>query len=295
MPIWKQYFRPSDLYDVYDIALKAPRPLRFIAGGTDLLLDLRQGRLSGIESLIDLSCVSQLNAIEERGDEIFIGACVPLNIITASPMIKFHATALYDACMLIAGSQVRNVATLGGNVAHALPAADGAIALLSHAATVNIAFGNKIKRVEIASVFVSPGKTILDPQSDIIIGFNIKKRETFEGSAFGRIMRPQGVALPILNGAVWLRRKSQHVSETRVVIGPSGPTPIRAKSVELILTGHYPDDSIIYKAVKNYLSLTTFRTSPYRASSEYREILLEPFLKELVYRAYSRAELIVSS
>ena len=100
-----------------------------IAGGTDLLLDLKQGRHAPVHTLIDLTFVREMTALELRGDELYIGAAVPVNRVALDPVVGAHAQALVEACNLIAGPQVRNTATLGGNVAHALPAADGTIAL----------------------------------------------------------------------------------------------------------------------------------------------------------------------
>jgi xanthine dehydrogenase FAD-binding subunit len=260
-----------------------------MAGGTDLLLDLRQGRIPPVESLINLSQVRELTGIEEMQNDIFIGAAVPFSEIASSPLIKFHAPALFDACSLIAGPQVRNVATLGGNIVHGLPAADGTIALLSHAATADIASATDVKKVDLATIFVSPGKTNLDQQEDILIGFNIRKRREGEGSAYDRIMRPQGVALPILNGAVWVRLQEKVITDIRISIGPSGPIPTRARQIENRFLGIIPDESAIHLASKEFMQTIKFRTSAYRASSTYREELVEPLLLNLINHSYKRA------
>ena len=110
-----------------------------IAGGTDLLLDLKQGRHAPVHTLIDLTFVPEMTVLELRGDELYIGAAVPVNRVALDPLTGTHAQALVEACDLIAGPQVRNVATLGGNVAHALPAADGTIALTALDAQAEVA------------------------------------------------------------------------------------------------------------------------------------------------------------
>ena len=139
MNLWQNYIRPKNLTEAMDAFATAPRPLLPIAGGTDLLLDLGQGRHSPVQTLVDVTSIAEMTLLEQRGDELFIGAAVPVNRIATSPIVVHHAQALTEACDLIAGPQVRNVATLGGNVAHALPAADGTIALLALNAQVEIA------------------------------------------------------------------------------------------------------------------------------------------------------------
>jgi xanthine dehydrogenase FAD-binding subunit len=81
--------------------------------------------------LVDISKIPELTRLEKRGSRLFIGAAVPLDRIIKNDLMIEHAHAVVEACRLIGGPQVRNVATLGGNVAHALPGADGTIALLS--------------------------------------------------------------------------------------------------------------------------------------------------------------------
>jgi len=130
MNLWQNYLRPRTLAEAMDTFSSAPRPLVPIAGGTDLLIDLAQGRHSPVHTLVDVTEIEELLALEIRADTLFVGASVPVNRIVLDPLAVAHAQALVEACELIAGPQVRNVATLGGNVAHALPAADGTIALL---------------------------------------------------------------------------------------------------------------------------------------------------------------------
>jgi CO/xanthine dehydrogenase FAD-binding subunit len=139
MNLWQNYIRPKNLSEAMDALANAPRPLLPIAGGTDLLLDLGQGRHSPVQTLVDVTSIAEMTRLEIIGEELFIGAAVPVNRIVLDPLAARHARALTEACDLIAGPQVRNVATLGGNVAHALPAADGTIALLALDAQAQIA------------------------------------------------------------------------------------------------------------------------------------------------------------
>ena len=131
MPLWKNYHLAQSVNDALQALSGAPHAASLIAGGTDLLLDLQQGRHAAVDTLVDITSVPELNCLEIRESYLFIGAAVPLNRIVANQFVLQHAQALVEACNLIGGLQVRNSATLGGNVAHALPAADGTIALMA--------------------------------------------------------------------------------------------------------------------------------------------------------------------
>src|SRR5574339_758727 len=158
MNLWQEYLRPTNLSQALQAFAEAPSPILPIAGGTDLLLDLEQGRHAPVHTLLDVTSIVEMNALEVRGDELFIGAAVPVNRIVLDPLVVAHARALTEACNLIAGPPVRNVATLGGNVAHALPAADGTIALLALNAVAEVASVSGVRRVPFTSLFLGPGK-----------------------------------------------------------------------------------------------------------------------------------------
>jgi len=207
MNLWQNYIRPKNLTEAMDAFATAPRPLLPIAGGTDLLLDLEQGRHSPVQTLVDVTSIEELTLLEQRGDELFIGASVPVNRVATSLIVAHHAQALTEACDLIAGPQVRNVATLGGNVAHALPAADGTIALLALNAIAEKASATGTRKVPFKELFLGPGKSSIKHGEELIVGFYLPLSKPHQASCFKRIMRPQGVALPILNCAIWLERE----------------------------------------------------------------------------------------
>src|SRR5512134_717520 len=171
MNLWQNYIRPKNLSEAMNAFATAPRPIMPIAGGTDLLLDLEQGRHSPVQTLVDVTSVAEMTALEVRGDELYIGASVPVNRVATTPEVVHHAQALVEACDLIAGPQVRNVATLGGNVAHALPAADGTIALLALDAEAEIASTAGIRRVPLSTLFLGPGNSSLKHAEELLVGF----------------------------------------------------------------------------------------------------------------------------
>ncbi|HXQ39319.1 MAG TPA: FAD binding domain-containing protein [Anaerolineales bacterium] len=304
MNLWQNYLRPKTLAEAMDALSSAPKPLAPIAGGTDLLIDLEQGRHSPVHTLVDITEIEELLALEIRDDMLFIGAGVPVNRIVLDTLVGAHAQALVEACELIGGPQVRNVATLGGNVAHALPAADGTIALLALDAEAEIARlidpavvpgGLNSQRIPVADLFHGPGKSSLKHGEELIVGFYIPIQKTLRdsqsrrvSSCFKRIMRPQGVALPIINVAIWLERREDSIKDIRIAVGPGAATPWRARDAEQVLVGRSMNDETVEAALETLLAHIGFRTSPRRASADYRRHLIATLFKDTLKSAWSR-------
>ncbi len=299
MNLWQQYLRPQTIPDAIQALITAPGPARPIAGGTDLLLDLQQGRQPAVHTLVDLTDIPELSLIEERRDELFIGAAAPLHKIVSHPLVRHHALALVEASDLVGGPQVRNVATLGGNVAHALPAADGTIALHALGAELEIAGRTGLRRMNFEEFFLGPGKSALKQGEEILVGFGIPlHREGRQASCFKRIMRPQGVALPIINVAIWLVRQDERIGDIRIAVGPGGPTPWRAKEAEQVLRGEsisisagggsFANLGSIHGAMQALLDHVKFRSSLRRASSEYRRHIVEDLFVGTLSTAWGR-------
>ncbi len=232
--------------------------------------------------------IPELLRVESQGNHLFIGAAAPVSAIAGNALVNTHARGLVDACDLIAGPQVRNVATIGGNVAHALPAADGTIALLALDTQIVIENTGGTRQIPLADFFLSPGKSILQ-EEELLIGFKIPLRRDGQASSFRRIMRPQGVALPIMNCSVWLERQSDLIASIRIAVGPGGPIPFRARKTEDVLGGKTFSDDLILKAGETLLQEASFRTSARRASREYRRHISLGLFRDTFITAWERA------
>jgi xanthine dehydrogenase FAD-binding subunit len=300
MNLWQEYKRPASVMEAIQALTSASGPAMPIAGGTDLLLDLKQGRHAPVHTLIDLTFVPQMTALELRGDELYIGAAVPVNRVALDSLVGAHARALVEACDLIAGPQVRNTATLGGNVAHALPAADGTIALTALDAQAEVAshapaalpgdHSVVIRRMPFTSLFLGPGKSALNKSAELIVGFYIPQTKKGQASCFKRIMRPQGVALPILNCAVWLEREKDIVKDVHIAVGPGGATPFRATDAENILRGQPFNEEFFARTLDSLLGQAKFRNSARRASADYRKHIVGGLFRDTLDTAWKRAE-----
>jgi carbon-monoxide dehydrogenase medium subunit len=289
MNLWQDYKRPASVAEAIQALISAPPSSMPIAGGTDLMLDLKQGRHAPVHTLIDLTFVDEMKRLELRGSELFIGAAVAVNRVATDPLVGTHAQALVEAANLIAGPQVRNTATIGGNVAHALPAADGTIALTALDAQAEVASPVGTRRMPFTALFAGPGKSTIDKSKEIIVGFHLPQAKKGQASCFKRIMRPQGVALPILNCSVWLEREKDVVTDIHIAVGPGGSTPFRATEAEAFLRGKPLTEENFSGALETLLAQAKFRTSARRASADYRRHIVGGLFKNVLETAWGRA------
>lgn len=297
MALWQKYHRPSTVEEALSFLDRHAGKARVIAGGTDLLLEMQQGRTAAVEAMVDVTSIPDLCQLRRNGQTIEIGAAVTHSDIVRSEVITREATCLIESCGVIGGPQVRNVATLGGNVAHALPAADGTTALVALDAEVEVATPGERQWRPLLSLFQGPGISTVDRCRELITRFRFAAGEPGTASAFKRIMRPQGVALPILACAVWVRIGDEQaqrseleaiLEDVRICIGPVRPVPVRARQAEEALRGRPLQDGLA-DCVQAAQAEFTPRTSKYRATSEYRLEMIEILLRRALPLAARRA------
>ena len=292
MSLWQQYLRPQSLADALSVLRDSGEAVAVVAGGTDLLLDLDQGRHGPVETLIDVTAVREMLEIQQQDQFILVGAAVPLRDVINDDIVRSQFSALVEACELIGGPQVRNVATLGGNVAHALPAGDGTIALLALGGEAEIVSANGPRWISLDELFVSPGEPSFDRAKELIVRFRVPVLRERESSAFRRVMRPQGVAIAILNMGARLKvDEAGIIQEAHLAIGPFGPIPFRAKATEQAIIGSVLDEASRSKALEALSDEVSLRTSAHRATKEYRGHLLDSLLHQTLEAAAPRMEL----
>lgn len=291
--LWNQYHTPKSTDEALALLAQYAGQAQVIAGGTDLLVDKRaEGGYHPYEALIDITHIPELRKIEEDGDFITIGAGVTHTQIVKSALIARYATCLVESCGVVGGPQVRNVGTLGGNVAHALPAGDGTTSLVALDAEADVIYMGERRRVPILEMYLGPGKSLLNPCCDLLLSFRFRRAADREATAFKRIMRPQGVALPILGCGVWIRLDETRATfeAARIAIAPIGPTPGRADEVEQALVGQSATAETVERMAELAQATLHPRTSKYRATADYRREMIGVLVRRTLTLAIHRAQ-----
>ena len=287
---WNHYHMPHTVEEAIRWLNHYDGHARVIGGGTDLLLEIQQGQSPAMEAMVDTSRIAGLDRISREHEHIVIGCAVThTQIVRNADIIRF-GTCLVESCGVIGGPQVRNVATLAGNVAHAMPAGDGSIGLLALGAEIEVAEAGGSRWMPLQDAFLGPGKSAIDHHRALLTRLRFRSTATGEGSAFTRVMRPQGVALPMISMAARLQLDDNNtITAVRISLGPAGPVPYLAESAMELLKGGPADTPQFDAAAEAVLASVSLRTSKYRATREYREAMIRTHLPLILARAAERA------
>jgi len=272
------YYRPRSLEEALEILVQRPGEVRPIAGGTDILVQAKDG-LVDRGALFDLGLVPELRGIEEHPEHIRIGAAVTHTEIVESALVERWCPALPMACSWVGGPQIRNRGTLGGNLAHGSPAGDAIPPLYAADATVEVVSISDRRDVPIADFYLGPRKTIL-AKDELILGVKVPKRPGVRG-AFLRLGQRQAQAISKVSIALGMTFKDGRPDWVRVALGAVAPTVIRASLTEKALMGGG------YDALRQAIEAVRGEVKPIddvRSTREYRQAMAAVLLERAVRR-----------
>lgn len=252
---------------------------RVIAGGTDLVLDLRKGSKS-CQALVDISEIPDCKGIGLEGNWLRIGACCTFAELESDPAVLLHARALACASSCVGSPQIRNVATVGGNVVNAMPAADAAVALVALGAEAEIVGAGGRRRVPVEDCYEGIGKSAVNAAEELICAFYIPVSREGNKNAYRRFALRESLALPVAAAAVSLTLRDNCVEESRVVLAPAGKSPWRAAAAEEFLRGKPMSAELAEKAAGLAAEAAPFRDSPVRCSAAYKRMLAQTLLRD---------------
>lgn len=286
---WNNYYVPGTIGEALEILQRYDGRARVVGGGTDLLVEARRGLRRPFEAIVDASRIGGLGSIVEDGEYIVIGCGVTHTTIVNDERIIRSGTCLSESCGVIGGPQVRNTGTLAGNVAHALPAGDGTIGLLALGGEVEIASVAGTRWVPAKDTFEGPGRSVIDRYREILTRIRFNPTGADEGSAHHRVMRPQGLCLPIISMAARLQVNDGRIVAAGISMGPVGPMPWFAEPAAEVLVGKPASPAQFEKAADVALQHVSLRTSKYRATEQYRETMIRTYLPIILSTAAERA------
>jgi CO/xanthine dehydrogenase FAD-binding subunit len=288
--MWQTYETPSSVEEALAILARYDGQAQIIAGGTDLVIELQEGRHS-VECLMDVTRIPGLDGIEEQDGWISIGANVTFRQIKESTLLQQRARVLAEAAGTVGALQIQTVATLAGNVVSALPAADGAVALVALDAEAEIADESGRDWLPVHELFLGPGKSAVDPTRQMVTALRFPATGARHGSAWERIGRRRALVLPILNCgvSVELDASGQGIEWARIGLGPVSPVPFRAKETEAFLAGQPAAEETFARAGEIAAGEAKPRTSLLRASKEYRVEVLKVLVRNGLTRAVEQA------
>ncbi len=279
--MWNQYLIPNELSEALELLVHYSDRARVIAGGTDLVLDFSSGKYPSVDTLVDISSIRDLKDISVENGEIHIGSAVTLSEILHSNLLKTHARVLVNAVQQIAGPQVRNIATIGGNVVNASPAADAVPALLVLDASVTTASSNGAQRQIPLDKFLLGNRKVDLNVIEIVSGFQFPIPDEAAYHYFRKVQPRRSMAIAMLNLAIVLQMENERITNIRIAMGAVAPTAVRLRTVENDLRNMTIDkaaDIGLYAGVKRDI----MPISDFRASNMYRLSVAQNLLREVI-------------
>jgi len=262
------------------VLLKENPNLKLIAGGTDVLIKMHGGQLEDVE-LLSLRKIKSLEGIHVQEDgTIVIGAMTTFSLLFNNPIIRVAIPILTEAAISLGGPQIRNIATVGGNVCNGATSADSASSLFALNARLKLQDNNGERMVTIREFYLGPGKVALNP-GEILTEILIAPEDYkgFSGHYIKFAMR-EAMDIATLGTAVLCKVQRGNFEEIRIGLGVAGPTPLRCLEAEEYAKGKKISTATLAEIGKLAVNSAKARTS-WRASKEYREHLVE----ELTQRA----------
>ncbi len=280
--------KPASLDQALDLFCQADGEAVYLAGGTDLLVRYRHGKISP-KAVISLRSIPALGGIREEEGRVLIGAGTTLRELEKSPLIASRFPVLLDALSHMASIQIRNTATMAGNIANAAPSADTAPPLLALGASVRLAGPTGAREVKLNNFFLGPSRTVMEP-GEILTGFILPLPSRPAGGGYAKVSRRKAMDLALLGVAVQIGFEEDRATckEARIALGVAGPTPRRAPEAEEALQGRVVEAKNLKDACNLAASESACRTS-LRGEAWYRREMIRVQVKRMALLARERA------
>ena len=277
-----EYRAPESLEEVWAALDEAGDDARLIAGGTALLLLMKQ-RLVRPALLVSLKRLGGLSEIRNEDGALRIGATATHRQVETNQHVRQHFPALAETLRRVATPRVRNQGTLGGNLAHADPNQDPPATLIALDASVRVRSSGGERGVRVDEFFTDYYETALQP-GEVLTDILLPLPAAGSGSAFLKFLPRTADDYATVAAAASLRLDNGVCRDVRLALGSAGPTPIRARAAEAILEGQAPNDSTL-RAAAAAVKDEVDPLSDIRGSAEYKREMSEVF----AYRALRQA------
>lgn len=278
-----EYVAPRSLEEAYRVLAQADaRRVRPLAGGTDLVDQLRTGRKQA-DLVMDLKRIPPLMRLEwdpQRG--LTLGAAVPCAEVAEHPEVAARYPALAEACALVGSVQIQNRASVGGNLCNAAPSADTAPALLVHEARAVLGGPRGTREVPLEEFFTGPGQTVLAPD-EILVELHLPPPPPRTASRYLRFIPREEMDIAVAGVASLVQVEEGRIVRARIALCAVAPTPVRAREAEAVLEGQIPSPDLLRRAGDEAVRATR-PISDVRGSAEYRRELVRVLTRRTLTR-----------
>jgi len=283
-----EFHQTTTLSEASDLLKRFGDRARLLAGGTDLLVDLKAGRIT-TDHVISISRVAELKGITHKDGALRIGALTTITDLGRSKLVRERFAPIMDATRSMAVQQIRNLATVGGNLASAVPCADLPPILTALGASVEVWSSGGMRMLSLRDFFVGPRKTALRA-GEVLSTVVVPPMPKAFGAAYARFGLREGNAIAVAAVAAGLRMAPDGtIEDARVVLGAVAPIPKPADSASALLVGATPTDETFAAAA----AAARDEANPIcdvRGSAEFRRELVEVLARRALIKALERSQ-----
>lgn len=276
-----EYVKPATLEDVVAILLERGKAAHILAGGTDVVAQLRDDVIAP-EVVVDIKGVHGLTDIRTVGERLFVGPLATFTDIIESTLIREGFPLLHEMAVNVASKGIRNRATVAGNICSAVPSCDAGPALLVYDALVLVLGPEGERSVPIGEWFTGPKRTDLR-HGELVVGIELPSAARTCAGSYVKLRRYRGEDLAQASVAVLVSPGYEY----RVAFGAVGPKPVRARKLEAAVKGREPSDEM-FGLARKAVARETSPITDIRATAEYRAHMLDVMFERGVLAAVSR-------
>lgn len=283
-----EYYEPASLAEASDLLKRLGKDASIIAGGTDLLVEMKE-ELRSVLHVVNIKKIQNLRDFTyDPAAGLRFGALVTVREIETSPHVIGNYPNLAKAVSLLGSVQVRNRATVVGNICRASPSADTIPPLIADGASLTVYNGGTERTVLLEDFFTGPGRTVLSP-GDIVTGISLPAPRPTSGRAYIKHGRRKAMELATVGVAVSIEHAAGHCSDIRIALGAVAPTVIRARRTEDLLRGRTIDAALLAEAAESAMQ-EAIPIGNVRASSAYRRDMVGVLTRRAIGYAMGGAQ-----
>jgi len=284
-----EYHEPLEIQEACEIMADLKEKVSPLAGGTDLLVNMKKGDHSP-PHVLSLGRIDALRGIKKVKGHLSIGATARAGEISQSPAVNHDFRAVGQGSGSLGSPLIRNLATIGGNLVSARPAADFPPCLMVHDATVVLAKAGKERSMNMADFFKGPGKTAKAPD-EILLKILLTYPPPYSGSGYVKLGKRRALEISVVNVAAFISLEGPGgaIREARIALGAVAPVPIRAVKAENALKGERPGESAFARAGETAAGECR-PIDDFRGSARYRTAMVAELTKRALALAFEEAK-----
>jgi len=280
-----EFHEPATVEEACRILGELGDKAKTLAGGTDLLVNMKK-KVVAPDHVVSLDRIASLAEMGSDNGTFRIGACAKAVEIAQSDAVGTDFPALQGGAAKLGSPLIRNLATIGGNLVSARPAADFPPPLMAYGAKVVLKSGNGGRTVALSDFIKGPGQTVIAPE-EILDSILIEKPESYSGSAYIKLGIREALEISLVNVAVFMTTDGPDgpIKAARVVMGSVGPTPLLSPAAEKTLLGEKPSEAL-FLAAGEAAAMDSKPIDDFRASADYKRAMVKELTRRALVQAY---------